>query len=722
MISFSQTSKDFRTIVRFCRQYLWTTLPWRHRLWIMVAFACLLVSKVLSAAAPQFLALTVASLAGSSLPTFSLYLGLYCLSLGLSQLFQNLNTAIFAPASAYAMKQLIGDTFSNILDLSYEFHVLRQTGKLVRSLDRGRLSVASLTQMVLFNTLPLTIDLTLAAGILAFQFNALYSLLVVVMVVLYVVVTFGITEWRNKIRQKENEYDSLATGHFSGALENYETVKYFGNEAWEVEHLNTAMSLYGRAFVNTQASLSFLNVAQQVTLVSGLGILLWLTGRSHSAAELVLVLAYVQNLQRPLNFIGTAYRMIRQGLTDMEVIFDLRDAKREITDRPHAHGLYAPRQWTETLAADVDTLAAQDRAQLLRERGGAGAGTDLDADANAVELTVGDSGLAGRADEVLSDAEVDPELVQARSTVAITLPEPLPLEPEELAGSIAFEGVSFQYPNGHKILKDVSFFVPPGKIFALVGPSGSGKSSLVRLLFRLYEPTSGRIRIDGQDVTQVQLHSLRSAVAIVPQSIALFNNTIRYNLEYGRRGAPMAEMREAARIARILDYIEHQSDQFETRVSNLRLSGGEKQRLGVARALLKRPRIFVFDEATSALDTIVESQLQAEIAQATRGTTSLVIAHRLSTVVHADCLIVLKHGQVVERGTHHELLEMKGIYAELWRCQQEERAVEQAQQRLQSRLHLISGVDTNPGLVGTLETTLRPALSGTPSSIPTEWA
>jgi ABC-type transport system involved in Fe-S cluster assembly fused permease/ATPase subunit len=247
------------------------------------------------------------------------------------------------------------------------------------------------------------------------------------------------------------------------------------------------------------------------------------------------------------------------------------------------------------------------------------------------------------------------------------------------AGHVRFENVRFGYDADRLILKGIDLDVPAGHTLAVVGPSGAGKSTLARLMYRFYDLTSGRITIDGQDISQVSQASLRAAIGIVPQDTVLFNDTIGYNIAYGREGADRAEIEQAARGAAIATFIEGQSDGYDTRVGErgLKLSGGEKQRVAIARTLLKNPPVLILDEATSALDSRTEGEIQATLEDIERGRTTIVIAHRLSTIVHADEIVVLEAGEVVERGSHTALLRRGGLYAEMWNRQAQERAEEE---------------------------------------------
>jgi len=248
-------------------------------------------------------------------------------------------------------------------------------------------------------------------------------------------------------------------------------------------------------------------------------------------------------------------------------------------------------------------------------------------------------------------------------------PSATPLRPG--AGAIEFDHVSFAYDPRRTILNDVSFRVPAGAKVAIVGASGAGKSTISRLLFRFYDVTAGAVRIDGQDIRDATQASVRASIGIVPQDTVLFNDTIYYNIAYGRPGASPAEVEEAARLARIHDFIMAAPDGYQTMVGErgLKLSGGEKQRVAIARTILKRPRILLFDEATSALDTRTEREIQSSLREVSRGHTTLVIAHRLSTIVDADEIIVLAEGRIAERGTHVALLARGGLYAAMWQRQ-----------------------------------------------------
>jgi ATP-binding cassette subfamily B protein len=419
---------------------------------------------------------------------------------------------------------------------------------------------------------------------------------VLVTVALYVAFTFWASERRIAIRRDMNDSDTEAHAKAVDSLLNYETVKYFGNEAHEARRFDASMARYERAAIRTYTSLGWLNAGQAVIFTLGTVICMLLAARDVVAGTLtiggfVMINAILMQLYLPLNFMGMVYREIKQGLIDIETMFALLHEPAEITDRPGAKPLRVTK------------------------------------------------------------------------------------------GEVKFENVSFAYDPDRQILKDISFEVPAGKMVAIVGPSGAGKSTISRILFRFYELTRGRVLIDGQDIRDVTQASLRAAIGMVPQDTVLFNDTILYNIRYGRPEATDALVREAARLAQIHDFIITLPQGYDSLVGErgLKLSGGEKQRVAIARTILKSPPILMLDEATSALDSHTEKDIQDALERVARERTSLVIAHRLSTVVHADNIIVLDHGAIVEQGTHVELLARGGLYASLWARQRE---ADQARERL----------------------------------------
>ena len=502
--------------------------------------------------------------------------------------FTELRELVFAKATQGAARSIALQTFEHLHALSLRFHLARQTGGMTRDIERGVRGIESLISYSLYSIVPTLIEVALVLTILAVRFDAWYAWITLSALTLYIFFTVRVTEWRTQYRRQANEFDSAAHTKAIDSLLNYETVKYFGNEAFEASRYDESLERLRRARLKAQTSLSFLNTGQQLIIAIALVAMLWratqgvVDGRM-TLGDLVMINAFMIQLYIPLNFLGVLYREIKQSLTDLNKMFVLMDREREVADVPGAQ-----------------PLALQD------------------------------------------------------------------------APTLRFESVSFAYEPDRPILRDISFEIPAGKTVAVVGPSGSGKSTLARLMFRFYDVQQGRITLAGQDIRQVTQASVRQAIGIVPQDTVLFNDTVAYNIGYGRTGSTQAEIEAAAQAARIHDFIVSTPQGYATSVGErgLKLSGGEKQRVAIARTLLKNPPVLVFDEATSALDSANERAIQAELASAAQNKTTLVIAHRLSTVVDAHEILVMDAGQIVERGTHAQLLMVQGRYAQMWSLQQ----------------------------------------------------
>ena len=566
---------------------------WRYRWRVGLALGFLLLAKVANVGVPVLLKHLVDALAlkpGDMRAVLVVPAGLLLAYAGLrlsTSLFTELRELVFAKVSFGASKQIALEVFGHLHALSLRFHLERQTGGMSRDIERGTRALQSLVSYSLYSIVPTLVEVTLVLGFLGIRFDMGYVWITLLALSIYITFTVTVTEWRARFRREMNEADSKAHSRAIDALLNYETVKYFNNEAFEARRYDEGLEAYRQAQVKSQSTLSMLNTGQQLIIALSLVAMLWratqgvVEGRL-TLGDLVMVNAFLIQLYIPLNFLGVLYREVKQSLTDLDRMFVLLEREREV----------------------ADALGAPD-------------------------LTVRE-------------------------------------------GSVRFENVSFAYDPSRPILHGVSFEIPAGKTVAVVGASGAGKSTLARLLYRFYDVTGGRITLDGQDIRSVTQNSLRRAIGIVPQDTVLFNDTVGYNIGYGRTGSTTADVEAAARAAHIHDFIASTPKGYATMVGErgLKLSGGEKQRVAIARTLLKNPPVLIFDEATSALDSANERAIQAELKSAAQGKTALVIAHRLSTVADAHEIVVLDGGRVVERGSHAALLALGGRYAEMWRLQQ----------------------------------------------------
>ncbi|WP_043420865.1 ABCB family ABC transporter ATP-binding protein/permease [Azonexus hydrophilus] len=563
---------------------------WQYRFRVVAALFCLVAAKLANVGVPLVFKDMIDGMSGEVLALPVMLLALYGALRFSNSLFTELRELLFARVTQRAIRKVALEVFQHLHALSLRFHLERQTGGISRDLERGTRSISSLISYTLYSILPTLIEIGLVLIILYVQYDIGYVLITAASLIAYIVFTVKVSNWRIAIRRAVNESDSAANTKAVDSLLNYETVKYFNNEAWEAKRYDEQLVKLEDASTRSQSSLALLNLGQQAIIALGVTAMMWraangvVEGRM-SIGDLVLVNAFLIQLYMPLNFLGIVYREIRQALTDIERMFGLLNEHREVADAADAHTLPADRQM-----------------------------------------------------------QVD------------------------------FDSVGFAYETSRRILHDVSFTIPPGQTYAVVGHSGAGKSTLSRLLYRFYDVSNGSIRINGHDLRSVTQHSLRSAIGIVPQDTVLFNDTILYNIRYGKPDADDDAVFAAARAASLHDFIDGLPDKYQTRVGErgLKLSGGEKQRVAIARALLKDPPILIFDEATSALDSATERAIQQQLEVAARGRTTLIIAHRLSTVMNADCILVMEDGRVVERGTHAALLAAAGKYADMWFLQQRE--------------------------------------------------
>ena len=571
--------------------FLWPKNKKSIKIRVSLAVLCLLFAKVANVGTPPILGYAVDSLTELSqgINIYMLIPLALIISYGMARVaalaFGELRNAIFSKVAQNAITQLTLNTFKHLHSLSLQFHLGRQTGALSKFIDRGTKGVNFLLNYVLFNVIPTIIEIFLVAGILAFIYGLKYAFVTLITIILYVIVTFTVTQWRLQFRRRMNAADNAVSTKLIDSLLNFETVKYFNNEEHEYRRLFESLDQYEIESIKNQYSLSYLNIFQTVVIMTGITIMLSMSAFDIRAGNItiggfVVINAYMLQLYQPLNFFGTVYREIRQSLTDMENLFTLWEEKPNLSD-------------------------------------------------GAEKL----------------------------------------LEIEE--ASIRFENVSFDYDARRTIIKDISFEVPNGKKVALVGPTGAGKSTISRLLFRFYDPKQGDVYINNQNIKDISQQSLRKHIGVVPQDTVLFNDTIYYNISYGNPNANEEEIYNAAKSADIHNFIINLPDGYQTIVGErgLKLSGGEKQRVAIARAILKNPSIFFFDEATSALDSTTEKEIQKNLQAISKNRTTLVIAHRLSTAADADEILVLEQGEITERGNHEELLSKKGKYSEMWNKQ-----------------------------------------------------
>ncbi|GAA5178099.1 ABC transporter ATP-binding protein/permease [Niveibacterium umoris] len=577
----------------------WDTLKslfpylWRYRNRVGLAMLCLLSAKFANVGVPLIFKQLIDGLTITREQAFVVVPAALLVAYGVlrfsTSMFTEFREIVFAKVTQESVRRISLEVFRHLHSLSLRFHLDRQTGGLTRDIERGTRSIGSLISYTLYSILPTLVEITLVVGILLKKYEPSFAVITLATLSLYIGFTISVTNWRTALRRQANELDSAANARAVDSLLNYETVKYFNNEAFEAGRYDAQLQTWIAAQLRNQYSLSALNLGQALIIACGVTAMMWratagVVNGTMTVGDIVLVNAFLIQLYIPLNFLGVMYREIRQALTDIERMFGLLKTGREVEDRP-----------------------------------------------DATELPAG-------------------------------------------ALSVRFDRVDFHYDPKRQILHGVSFEVPAGKTIAIVGHSGSGKSTVARLLYRFYDVSGGAVYVGDLDTRAIKQDALRRAIGIVPQDTVLFNDTIRYNIEYGRPGASEEEILAAARAAQLHDFVAHLPDGYQTRVGErgLKLSGGEKQRVAIARALLKNPPILIFDEATSALDSKTEKAIQSQIEAAARGRTAIVIAHRLSTVMNADEILVLDGGRIVERGAHASLLSQNGPYAAMWALQQQE--------------------------------------------------
>lgn len=600
----ADSGQTLRTIFNLW-PYMWPSDRPDLKIRVLWALFYLVLSKLILISVPYFFkyatnALNIDYTPPNWLPAVFAAPVIMVLSYNIARILQaglnQLRDALFAKVGQHAVRRLAYQTFVHMHELSLRFHLERRTGGLSRVIERGTKGIEAIVRFSILNTAPTILEFALSAVVLYISYGWRYMIVVALTVGVYTWFTITASNWRIAIRRQMNESDTEANTRAIDSLLNFETVKYFGNEDLEAKRFDESMAGYEKAAVKTWISLGWLNFGQAVIFGIGMAAMMLMSAYevhkgTQTIGDFVFINALLMQLSIPLNFIGSIYREVRQGLTDIEAMFDLLDVPQEITDAPSAKELVVDK------------------------------------------------------------------------------------------GAIEFNQVEFSYDTNRQILKGITFKVPAGKTVAIVGPSGAGKSTISRLLFRFYDVQQGAITIDGQDIRTVTQKSLRKAIGMVPQDTVLFNDTIAYNIRYGRPDATDKQVKQAAEMAQINHFIEQLPDGYQSMVGErgLKLSGGEKQRVAIARTLLKAPPVLILDEATSALDTATEQEIQHALDIVSRGRTTLVIAHRLSTIINADEILVLKDGRIIERGKHDELLNKNGLYASMWNKQLE---ASQAEEKL----------------------------------------
>ncbi|KAK5890067.1 hypothetical protein CesoFtcFv8_013634 [Champsocephalus esox] len=593
--SSSSAWQGFRRKVRLLLPYVWPKGTAALQGHVLLCVGLLAAERLVNVLVPVYSKNIVNELsAGGGWTSLVFTVSIYTLlkflqggGAGTSGFISNLRQFLWIRVQQFTSRGVQVCLFSQLHGLSLRWHLERRTGDVLRSVDRGTSSVNNLLSYILFSILPTICDIIIAIIYFVSYFSVWFGLIVFTCMVLYLTCTILITEWRTKYRREMNDQDNNSKSRAVDSLLNFETVKYYCAEDYEIRCFEEAILKYQHCEWKSSASLALLNQTQNIIIGSGLlvGSLLcaYLVSEGQfQIGDYVLFGTYIIQLYTPLNWFGTYYRLIQSSFVDMENMLELLTEQVEIQDAEDAEDL----QFT--------------------------------------------------------------------------------------AGQVEFDRVCFSYVPGTEILRDVSFTVEAGQTVALVGPSGSGKSSILRLLFRFYDLQSGSIRIDGQDISKVRQSSLRSFIGVVPQDTVLFNNTIRTNIRYSRVTASDEEVERAAMAADIHTRILELPQGYDTEVGErgLKLSGGEKQRVAIARTILKEPRIILLDEATSSLDTQTERNIQASLAEVCTNRTTVVVAHRLSTIVGADQILVVDNGQIAERGRHEELLMQGGLYAAMWKKQQ----------------------------------------------------
>ncbi|KAL7542829.1 hypothetical protein ACHAXR_012408 [Thalassiosira sp. AJA248-18] len=564
----------------------------------------------------------------------------YGICRSLSSLFRESTNAIFASVAQSAIRRFGRSTFDHVHSLDLQYHLERNTGALSRILERGSRSISFALNAMVFNTIPTLVEVGVVTGLMLKRFGMWHALTVLVTIVTYSTFTIAITRWRSAIRKDMIALENKASGKVSDSLLNYETVKYFNNEMHEGRSYETTLHKYQKQALKAARSMAALNFGQNAIFSMGLTLIMYLTLRNvkqglATVGDLVLVNGLLFQLSVPLNFIGWVYQEVRQAFIDMEAMFELRDTKPEIVDTPNAVEFDPVRDGT-TIEFDSLEFGYRESAPSMAENGAA-------ANGEAQILEAASTTTATSTSTTISATNGEKQQQHAQHEEQIATKRP--------------------------ILQRTTFTIPQGKTIAIVGSSGCGKSTLLRMIYRFYAPDNGSIRIGGRDVSEYTTESLRRAMAVVPQDVVLFNDSIGYNIHYGNLNASWEDVIDASKKAHLHDIITRMPNGYNTIVGErgLKMSGGEKQRVSLARAILKRAPILLCDEPTSSLDSHTELEIMNNLKEIGRDddTTCVIIAHRLSTIQDCDEIVVMDGGRVIERGSHDELMRFGGRYSEL---------------------------------------------------------
>ncbi|KAJ5551532.1 hypothetical protein N7535_000524 [Penicillium sp. DV-2018c] len=583
--------------------YLWPSKSRRLQFVVVFCFVLLIGQRVVNVLVPYQIGAITSSLTRSEKDMdFKLLWMQICLYVfyrwlqGAQGLLSSLRQTLWIPVSQYSYMELSTASFEHVHSLSLDFHLGKRTGEVLSAMSKGN-SINSFLENITFQLVPMLVDLVVAIVYFTIAFDVYYALAVIISTFGYLYVTVRLAQWRSEIRREMANASREEDAVKNDSMNSYESVKYFNAEQYEFDRFRGTVANFQKAEYHVLISLSLLNTCQNTVFMLGLMVMCFIcayqvaTGQ-RPVGKFVSLLAYMVQLQGPLNYFGSFYRTIQSALINAERLLALFREQPTVVDKPHA-----------------TTLATCN-------------------------------------------------------------------------GDIKFENVEFHYDARKPALNGLTFHCKPGTTTALVGESGGGKSTIFRLLYRFYEANNGHIRIDGHDVQDVTIDSVRRHIGVVPQDTVLFNETFMYNLRYANQSATDEDVYAACRAASIHDKILGFPDGYQTKVGELgkKLSGGERQRIAIARSILKNARIILLDEATASLDTDTEEHIQGALSTLSKGRTMLVIAHRLSTITTADRILVLQGGQVAESGTHEELLAMKGRYASMWRKQiRAQRAAAEAQ-------------------------------------------